>query len=135
MARSRSGPGGITGRAITLGALVISLVLLLVYPVTHYVQQNSQIDAANQQIADTKVSIGKLQAQLDQLSDDAYVKAQARARLNYITPGDKVYVVADNGPDSETSKKAEAAKKAKQQQNSSALGDLADSIAKADSGG
>lgn len=133
--RSRARPGGITGRAITLGLLVIALVLLLVYPISSYVQQQSDIAALHRQIADTRGSISSLEKQLALLSDPAYVEGQARARLNYQFPGDRVYVVADNGPGSAAQKQVDDAAVAKAKADSSALGDLADSVAKADGGG
>ena len=112
--------------------LVIACVLLLILPVSNYLRQRGQIEDLQQQIAQKKASIEKLQDQNDLLDDPAYIKAQARDRLNYIEPGEKMYVVANNDPASDAAAKKAEDEKAAQKQSTSAAEDLADSIAEAD---
>lgn len=131
-ARARLRGGGLNSRAIALGVLVIACVLLLILPVSNYLRQRGQIEDLQQQIAQKKASIEKLQDQNDLLDDPAYIKAQARDRLNYIEPGEKMYVVANNDPASDAAAKKAEDEKAAQKQSTSAAEDLADSIAEAD---
>lgn len=131
-ARARARAGGLSSRAITLGVLVIACVLLLILPVSTYMTQRGQIEELQQQIAATKASIAELTDQNKLLDDPAYIKAQARDRLNYIEPGEKMYVVANNDPASDTAAQQQAEEEAAKKQTTSAGEDLADSIAEAD---
>lgn len=132
--RATRRPGGITGRALLLGGLVIAVVLLLILPVSNYLHQKSEIDALQQQIAAKKTSISELNDRNTLLDDPAYIASQARERLNYIMPGEKVYVVSDNGPSSATAKDKKKSQEQKQKAKGSALGNLSDAISKADQG-
>lgn len=76
-----------------LGALVCGLVLLLAYPVSEYLDQHRQIADLRQDIADKKASVAALAEQKLRWEDPAYVEQQARGRLNYVMPGDTVYIV------------------------------------------
>lgn len=95
-APARRGPR-FTGRAVLLGALVLLLALTLAGPVRQYVAGRQQLaelaaehDALTRQAAD-------LQAQLARQADPAYVAQQARERLTYVLPGDRLIVVGDAG--------------------------------------
>lgn len=130
----RRRPGGITGRTIVLSALVIGVVLLLILPVSNYLHQRSQIEQLQQQIADRKQQISNLTDKNQLLDDPTYIKAQARERLNYVLPGDKVYVVSNEGPGSTKDAQKKKAAKKKQKEEGSGLTDLAKSIEEADKG-
>lgn len=130
--RARARAGGLSSRAITLGALVIACVLLLILPVSNYMHQRGQIQDLQQQIAAKKTSIEQLTDQNNLLDDPAYIKAQARERLNFIEPGEKMYVVANNDPTSDSAAQQKAAEDAAKKRTTSAAEDLADSIAEAD---
>lgn len=117
-----------------LSVLVIGVVLLLILPVSNYLHQKSQIDQLQQQIADRKQQIGTLTDKNQLLDDPTYIKAQARERLNYVLPGDKVYVVSNNGPGSPTDAQKKKSAKEKKKEAGSALTDLAKSIEEADKG-
>jgi hypothetical protein len=82
---------------VLLGAMVLLLALTLAGPLRQYVagrQQLAQLaaehDALTQRAAD-------LQAQLDRQSDPAYIAQQARERLTYVLPGDRLVIVGDAG--------------------------------------
>ncbi|MFV0533208.1 MAG: FtsB family cell division protein [Cumulibacter sp.] len=131
-ARARTGARGLNSRAITLGVLLIGAVLLLILPISSYMNQRAELESLQQQIADKKASIAELTDEIDLLDDPAYIKSQARDRLNYIEPGEKMYVVANNDPDSDVAADEKAAEEAAKKENTSAGQDLADSIADAD---
>jgi len=44
----------------------------------------------------------ELQAQLDRQSDPAYIAQQARERLTYVLPGDRLVIVGDAGDPGDT---------------------------------
>ncbi|MEI4270761.1 septum formation initiator family protein [Klenkia sp. LSe6-5] len=85
----------VTGRAALLGVLVLLLALTLAGPVRSFVagrQALAELAAENQALS---LRQQQLTEQLDRQSDPAYVVQQARARLNFVLPGDRVVVVAD----------------------------------------
>ena len=131
-ARARKSAGGLNSRAIALGALVIACILLLILPVTNYLNQRSQIQDLQDQIAQTRASISDLQDQQELLDDPAYLKAQARERLGYIEAGEKVYVVSNNDPQSDQAAEQAAKDEKDAKAKTSAAQDLANSIAEAD---
>ena len=103
----RRGPR-FTGRAVLLGALILLLALTLAGPVRQYVAGRQQLaelaaghDALTRQAAD-------LQAQLDRQADPAYIAQQARERLTYVLPGDRLVVVGDAGGSGDTQEAAQA---------------------------
>jgi hypothetical protein len=82
---------------VLLGALVLLLALTLAGPVRQYVagrQELAQLAADHQDLAQQAAD---LQAQLDRQADPAYVAQQARERLTYVLPGDRLVVVGDAG--------------------------------------
>ena len=87
----------VTGRALILGAVVVLLVVLLAAPLHRYLAARS---AVNQSVAARDAGqrdLAQLQQLNQQLSDPAYIAAQARARLQYAMPGDTVYQVVQPG--------------------------------------
>ncbi|KQS68431.1 septum formation initiator family protein [Modestobacter sp. Leaf380] len=84
-----------TGRAVLLGALVLLLLLTLAGPVRSYVagrQELAELAAESQALS---LREEQLRAELERQSDPAYIAQQARERLNYVLPGDRLVVIAD----------------------------------------
>jgi hypothetical protein len=82
---------------VLLGALVLLLAMTLAGPVRQYVAGRQQLaELAAQQDALTQRA-ADLQAQLDRQADPAYIAQQARERLTYVLPGDRLVVVGDVG--------------------------------------
>ncbi|WP_448614177.1 septum formation initiator family protein [Modestobacter sp. URMC 112] len=98
--RSAGTPGRgprFTGRAVLLGALVLLLAMTLAGPVRQYVAGRQELaELAAEQEALTQRA-ADLQAQLDRQADPAYIAQQARERLTYVLPGDRLVVVGDAG--------------------------------------
>ncbi len=119
-----------TGRAVLLGALVLLLALTLAGPVRSYVagrQELAQLAAERQALS---VRQAQLQAELDRQADPAYLAQQARQRLNFVLPGDRLIVVGD-GAVAAGEEPAQAPDAARDQQPPWYLG-LLESIATAD---
>lgn len=95
--------GRLTGRSAILAVVVCLLVLTLAYPVQKYLSQRSQIAQLEQAQAAQQKRIADLQQQKDRWNDPAYVRAQARQRLQYVLPGDTTFVVVGGAPPSSQS--------------------------------
>ncbi|WP_104523837.1 septum formation initiator family protein [Blastococcus atacamensis] len=85
----------VTGRAVLLVGLVLLLALTLAGPIRQYLAGRAELarlaaegEALDQRAAD-------LREQLDRQSDPAYVERQARERLAYVLPGDRLVIVVD----------------------------------------
>jgi cell division protein FtsB len=90
---TRRAPGGLTGRAAVLGLVVCALVLSLAYPAKEFLAQRGEIGRLKSEKAQAQARVAALEERKRQLGDDAYIRAQARARLHYVLPGETVYVV------------------------------------------
>jgi len=97
---------GLTTRAAVLGLVVCALVVSAALPLREYLSQRGQIAAATAAQEQAKARVAALQAQLEQLHDPAYVKAQARTRLHFVLPGETAYVLLTPSPAPVTSGQA-----------------------------
>jgi cell division protein FtsB len=84
-----------TGRAVLLVGLVLLLLLTLAGPFRQWLEGRAELrrlaaegTAYDQQIAD-------LEAQLERQGDPAWTAREARERLAYVLPGDRLVVVVD----------------------------------------
>ena len=87
----------LTGRALVLGALVISLVVVLASPVKRYLGSRHDVGAAATQLQHDQDRLAELAKQKARWADPGYVQQQARKRLQFAMPGDTVYIVVDKG--------------------------------------
>jgi cell division protein FtsB len=92
----RRGPR-FTGRAVLLGAMVLLLALTLAGPLRQYVAGRQELAELAAEHDDLTQRAADLQAQLDRQSDPAYIAQQARERLTYVLPGDRLVIVGDAG--------------------------------------
>ena len=67
--------------------------LSLAYPAKEFLAQRGEIGRLRAEQAQAQARVAALEEREQQLSDPAYVRAQARARLHYVLPGETVYVV------------------------------------------
>jgi cell division protein FtsB len=89
----------LTGRAAVLALVVSALVLTLAYPAQRYLAQQAQLSELERDLAAQKASIAALEVRREKWDDPAYVKAQARQRLQYVMPGEVAYVIIDPARD------------------------------------
>ncbi|PZU49707.1 MAG: septum formation initiator [Microbacterium sp.] len=85
--------------AIMLG-LVVLAVFVLVPTAGTYLSQRQQIAALEHSVQLTADEVADLEQQKARWADPAFVTAQARARLYYVHPGEVVYLVDDDLPES-----------------------------------
>jgi cell division protein FtsB len=84
-----------TGRAVLLGGLVLLLALTLAGPVRGFLAGRAQIAQLAAEGQAQEQRIAQLRAELRQQADPAYVAREARNRLTYVLPGDRLVVVVD----------------------------------------
>ncbi|SFE18666.1 septum formation initiator family protein [Blastococcus tunisiensis] len=85
----------VTGRAVLLGGLVLLLALTLAGPIRQYLAGQAELEqlaAEGRELDQRAVELGE---QLERQSDPVYAQRQARERLTYVLPGDRLVVVVD----------------------------------------
>lgn len=78
---------------VALGLALSAVALSLAYPIRGYLQQQAAEQQAVHEHHALESQIADLQAQEAALKDPAYIKSEAKRRLQYVSPGDIVYVV------------------------------------------
>lgn len=78
---------------VALGLALCAVALSLAYPLRGYLQQQAAEQQATAEQRDLEAQIADLEAQVVALKDPAYIRSEAKRRLQYVTPGDTVYVV------------------------------------------
>jgi cell division protein FtsB len=97
LARLRHPSRRLTTRAAILAAVICALVLSLAYPLKQYLAQRSSIIQLRQDNAARAAEVARLKERQRELTDPAYIKAQARQRLQYVMPGETPFVVVHQG--------------------------------------
>jgi cell division protein FtsB len=80
---------------VLLGVLVLLLALTLAGPLRQFLAGRAELVqlAAEGQALDRRIA--DLEAQLEQQGDPAFTEREARKRLTYVLPGDRLIVVVD----------------------------------------
>ena len=84
---------GLSNRALIVGTVLFVLAITLAPPIQHYFTQRAQINSLKTQISDNQAMLDKAAAELAQWDDPEYVASQARARLHFVFPGERQYLV------------------------------------------
>ena len=84
-----------TGRAMLLAGLVLLLALTLAGPFRQYLAGRAELVQLAAEGRELDQRAQELQEQLDRQADPAYAQRQARERLTYVLPGDRLVVVVD----------------------------------------
>jgi cell division protein FtsB len=84
-----------TGRAVLLAALVLLLALTLAGPVRQYLAGRAELVQLAAEGRELDERAAELRRQLERQTDPAYAERQARERLTYVLPGDRLVVVVD----------------------------------------
>lgn len=91
-----------SGRALALWTIFFILALAIAPPVKHYFTQRAQISALNSQLASDNKALDAARQELLLWQDPEYIKSQARERLHFVLPGERQYIVTENGTASNT---------------------------------
>ena len=84
-----------TGRAALLGALVLLLALTLAGPIRQYLAGQAELVRLAAEGRGLDQRADDLRQQLQRQADPAFAERQARERLTYVLPGDRLVVVVD----------------------------------------
>ncbi len=76
-----------------LGLVLCAIALSVAFPLRNYLEQRAELAAAVSAQQDLEQREAELQAQKAALQDPEYIATEARRRLQYVTPGDTVFVV------------------------------------------
>ena len=94
-------------------AMGLFLVVLLASPLQTYLNRRDAVAQSKQQQVQLEQQVSQLQKQSAQWADPAYVEREARARLQYVRPGDTLYSVLNpDGTPRSSAKSAATATKA-----------------------
>jgi cell division protein FtsB len=84
---------GLSNLALIIGIVLFVVAITLAPPIQHYFTQRAQINSLKTQISDNQAMLDKAAAELAQWDDPEYVASQARARLHFVFPGERQYIV------------------------------------------
>lgn len=87
----RTGPS-ITGRALILGLVVVTLAFALAVPVRAWFAQRAEIAELRAGVESARERVAALEDQKARWEDPAFVAAQARERLHFVLPGEVGFV-------------------------------------------
>jgi cell division protein FtsB len=85
----------LTGRAAVLALVFCMLAISLAYPLREYLAQRGEIGDYRAKVTAQQQRVAQLEETQRRWQDPAYVKAQARARLHFVLPGEVQYVVLE----------------------------------------
>lgn len=84
-------PEVLTVRAMVLSVVVLLAVVLLLPTVRAVVTQQAELRELRSELSQQEARKANLEAELDRWDDRSYVIEQARSRLQFVMPGDKVW--------------------------------------------
>lgn len=99
---------GISGRLLIVFIALFIAAITLAPPVQHYFVQRAQISALQSNVSDNARQLAAARAELEKWRDPAYIKSQARARLHYVLPGEREYIVIGANGSSENNESTAA---------------------------
>ena len=88
---------GLSNRALIVGIILFALAVTLAPPIQHYFTQRAQINSLRTQITDNQKMLDDAAAELSKWNDPEDVASQARARLHFVFPGERQYIIIGNG--------------------------------------
>jgi cell division protein FtsB len=83
----------VTTRAALLGLTLCLVALTMAYPLRAYLSQKSQIADLREQQSTDQQAVADLQHTVDRYRNPTSVQDEARTRLHYQLPGEKVYLL------------------------------------------
>ena len=88
---------GLSNRALIVGIILFALAVTLAPPIQHYFTQRAQINSLRTQLSDNQKMLDAAATELAKWNDPEYVASQARARLHFVFPGERQYIIIGNG--------------------------------------
>lgn len=82
---------GLWRQAVVLGTVLIVVAIAVAGPIRDYLQRRDELARATQQQTQLEQQVTDLQSRKAALQDPNYVRAEARRRLQYVSPNETVY--------------------------------------------
>ena len=82
----------VTGRALVLAVVLVTLVLSLAVPVRSWFAQRAEIAGLRADVESARERVAALEIEKERWEDPAFVAAEARRRLHFVLPGEVGYV-------------------------------------------
>jgi cell division protein FtsB len=90
--KDRRTRGSLTGRALVLALVVVTLFVALAVPVRTWFAQRAEIAQLRADVSATRERVEELRIEQERWQDPAFVAAEARRRLHFVLPGEIGYV-------------------------------------------
>lgn len=84
-----------SGRTLILVAVFMALALMLALPVRSWLSQRTELESLSVDIDKASFRVQELQREQELWRSDLHVAAQARIRLNMVSPGEAGLIVLD----------------------------------------
>ena len=82
---------------MAFATVLLVLAITIAPPLQSFFEQRVQINAYRAQLAASQSSLQEAEKELTLWSDPSYIASQARIRLHYVFPGEREYIVLNNG--------------------------------------
>lgn len=82
-------------RFLAVATLFFLVIVLIGSPLQKYFAQRAQINALQLQVNANKKALADARKELELWSDPNYIKSQARARLHFVLPGERQYILSN----------------------------------------
>ena len=87
----------LSGFTFVMLGLIVFAVIVLAPSLRTLVEQQQQIAELRASVEEQEQRVDDLEKDIARWDDPAYIRAQARDRLEYVFPGDLTYLVIDDG--------------------------------------
>ena len=82
---------------MAFATVLLILAITIAPPLHSFFEQRVQINAYRAQLAASESTLQQAEKELTLWNDPTYVASQARIRLHYVFPGEREYIVLNNG--------------------------------------
>lgn len=82
-------------RFLIVAAFFFGIIILIGSPLQKYFAQRAQINALQTQVAANRAALDEARKELEQWNDPNFIKSQARARLHFVLPGERQYILTN----------------------------------------
>jgi cell division protein FtsB len=82
-------------RFLAVAAIFFGVIILIGSPLQKYFAQRAQINSLQSQVDANRKALEAARKELELWNDPNYIKSQARARLHYVLPGERQYILTN----------------------------------------
>lgn len=82
-------------RFLIVVSVFFGAIILIGSPLQKYFSQRAQINALQTQVDSSQKALEEARKELELWNDPNYIKSQARARLHFVLPGERQYILTN----------------------------------------